>query len=189
MSTVLVLADAPHPELRPSLERCGYLMLGELADAGTLHREALRLAPDVIIVTTESPNAKLLESIRSIASAFPRPVVVFATDERREVIRKAVDCGVSAYVVDGWAPERLSAIIEAACARFDAFQAVKHELAVTRTKLSDRKLIEKAKGIVMRERGVTEDEAYSSLRKMAMNQNLPLGEVARRIIDVAELLG
>lgn len=189
MSTVLLLQNAPHhPELRPALERLGYQILADLADAGGLHREVLRLAPDAIIVSTGSPNAKLLESIGTVTSTFPRPVVMFAADESREIIRKAVNCGVSAYVVDGWSPERLTAIIEAASARFDAYQAVKKELATTRTKLSERKVIEKAKGIVMRERGITEDAAYAMLRKTAMNQNLALAEVARRIVDVAELL-
>jgi response regulator NasT len=113
---------------------------------------------------------------------------MFATDPSTTLIRRAVECGVSAYVVDGWAPERLTPIIEAAAARFEAYSAVKQELDHTRNKLSERKVIEKAKGIVMQQRGLTEDQAYSSLRKMAMDQNLPLAEIARRVITVSQLL-
>lgn len=189
MSTVLLLEDAPHhPALRTTLDKLGYRVLAELNDASGLESEVARLSPDIIIVTTETPNAATLESVSSITNSSPRPVVMFAKDESRDVIRKAVECGVSAYVVDGWAPERVSAIIEAASARFDAYQAVKAELATTRTQLFERKVIEKAKGIVMQERGVSEDAAYSALRKMAMNQNLRLAEVARRVIAVAGLL-
>ena len=91
-------------------------------------------------------------------------------------------------MVDGWSPERVTAIIEAAIARFEAYSAVKKELAQTRAKLSERKIVEKAKGIVMQQRGLTEEQAYSSLRKMAMDQSLPLAEVARRVIAVSQLL-
>jgi response regulator NasT len=113
---------------------------------------------------------------------------MFAKDPRAQLIRKSVECGVSAYVVDGWSPERITPIIEAAIARFDAYAAVKKELAHTRTQLAERKLIDKAKGIVMQQRGLTEEQAYSALRKMAMDQSVPLAEVARRIISVAQLL-
>jgi response regulator NasT len=153
-----------------------------------LHPEVVRLAPDLIIACTQSPSAALIESLHAVSAECPRPVILFANDPRRETIRKAVDAGVAAYVVDGWAPERITPIIEAACARFEAHEAVKQELAATRNKLSERKLIEKAKGIVMQQRGLTEDQAYSALRKMAMDQNLALAEVARRVISIATLL-
>lgn len=189
MSTVLLFKDAPHhPALRTALDRFGYQILGELSDANALLSEALRLAPGIIIVTTESPSDATLESVSAITNSSPRPVVMFARDQRRDVIRKAVECGVSAYVVDGFAPERVPAIIEAATARFEAYQAVKRELAATRTKLSERKVIEQAKGIIMRERGLAEHEAYSALRKMAMDQSVALAELARRVIAVAGLL-
>jgi response regulator NasT len=96
--------------------------------------------------------------------------------------------GVAAYVVDGWAAERVTPIIEAACARFEAYEAVKKQLAATQNKLSERKVIEKAKGIVMQQRALTEDQAYAALRKLAMDQNLALAEVARRVLAVAHLL-
>lgn len=189
MRSVILLHDPPHTAtLHASLCNTGYTVLAELDAPQALHHEVQRLAPQVIIVVTESPGEMLFASLRQVAGSCPRPIVMFAKDAARDVIRKAVDCGVGAYVVDGWAPERLTPIIEAASARFEAFESMKHELAKTRAKLSERKLIERAKGIVMAQRRLSEDEAYGALRKMAMNQNLALAEVARRVIAVAQLL-
>lgn len=188
MSTVVLVEDTPHPTLRTTLDRLGYRILAELNDASGLCSVVTRLAPDIVIVATESPNAATLDSVSAVSNSSPRPVVMFARDESRDVIRKAVECGVSAYVVDGWARERLRPIIEAATARFEAHEAVKRELASTRAKLAERKLIEKAKGIVMEQRRLNENDAYGALRKMAMDQNLALAEVARRVIAVAQLL-
>jgi response regulator NasT len=190
MSTVLLAHEgSPRtPSLTTTLKSLQYAILGEVSEPSALHPEVVRLAPDLIIACTQSPSAALIESLYAVSAECPRPVILFANDPRRETIRKAVDAGVAAYVVDGWAPERITPIIEAACARFEAHEAVKQELAATRNKLSERKLIEKAKGIVMQQRGLTEDQAYSALRKMAMDQNLALAEVARRVISVATLL-
>lgn len=189
MQTVLVLDDTPHPVLRTTLDQLGYPVLGELREPLTLRAEADRLGPDVIIVATGAPSNVLLETLGSITASRPRPVVMFAKEGDRDLVRKAVDCGVGAYVVDGWAPERLTTIIEAAIARFEAYEVVRKELATTRARLSERKLIEKAKGIVMSQRKLSEGEAYGALRKMAMDQNLALAEIARRVISVSELLG
>ena len=186
---LLVLEDIPHDEpLRASLTDLGYEIVGELSDAQQLRTEVARAAPDVIIVRADTPGDAMLDSLASVSAALPRPIVVFAREASRETIRRAVECGVAAYVVEGWARERITPIIEAAVARFDAFQAVQRELATTRTKLSERKLIEKAKGIVMEQRRLTENDAYSALRKMAMDQNLALAEIARRVISVSSLL-
>ena len=130
----------------------------------------------------------MLDALRLVSAKTPRPVVMFATDGRREVIRKTVDAGVAAYVVDGWAPARVPAIIEAACARFEAYESLRNELRATQNKLAERKVVEKAKGLVMQQRGLSEEQAYSALRKMAMDQNLTLAEVARRVISIAHLL-
>ena len=165
-----------------------YRIAGELEAPSRLHAEVVRLAPDLIVACSLSPSAELLEALHEVADSAPRPVVVFAADGGRDAIRKAVDAGVCAYVVEGWAPERVTPIIEAACARFDAHQAIKRELTSTRNKLSERKIIEKAKGIVMQQRGLSENDAYAALRSMAMRENLALAEVARRVIAVASLL-
>ena len=189
MHTVVVLDEAPHGlSLAQALDQLGYHVLGRVERAAVLHDAVAQLQPELVVVATRRPSAATLDALESLAVSRPRPVIMFAHDSSRDVIRKAVDCGVAAYVVDGWAPQRLNAIIEAAIARFDAFAAMRKELASTRTKLAERKLIEKAKGIVMQQRGLSEDHAYSALRKMAMDQNLALAEVSRRVIAVSQLL-
>jgi two-component system, response regulator / RNA-binding antiterminator len=190
MSAVLLVHDdAPHAAtLRRTLESLRYQIAAELPTPAGLHAEVVRLAPDLIVVCTQSPTIALLGALHAVADSQPRPVVIFASDARRDTIREAVDAGVAAYVVAGWAPERVTPIIEAACARFEAHQAIKRELASTRNKLSERKIIEKAKGIVMQQRRLSENDAYAALRTMAMQQNLALAEVARRVIAVASLL-
>ena len=190
MQSVLLISEhARHSaSLKGALESLRYRILDDIEDASTLQSHVARLTPDVVIVCTDSPREKMLQGLRALAEASPRPVIVFASDPKREVIRRSVEAGVAAYVVDGWTLERIPPIIDAACARFEAYESVRKELAATKTKLSERKLIEKAKGIVMQQRGLSEDEAYVTLRKMAMNQNLALAEVARRVITVAQLL-
>lgn len=189
MQTVLLLQQVlDERALRGMLADLGYDVVSEVRDPRALRTEVERRAPDVIIVRTETPTDETLESLAAVTSTSARPIVVFASTGTREIIRRAVACGVAAYVVDGWARERITSIIEAAIARFDVHEAVRRELASTRTKLSERKVIEKAKGIVMQQRKLTENDAYSALRKMAMDQNLTLAEVARRVIAVSQLL-
>jgi len=189
MRRILVLRDSPDKALlTAALDRLGHSILGEVTDTCTLSRSVEQFETDVIVVSTMTPGDALFECLNAVAQSRPTTVVMFSKDPRTTSIRKSVECGVSAYVVDGWAPERVTSIIEAAVARFEAYSAMKQELARTRNKLSERKVIEKAKGIVMHQRGLTEDQAYSSLRRMAMDQSLPLAEVARRVITVAELL-
>ena len=190
MQTVLLFREASGDAgLSASLVSLGYTVVAQLDEPAALRREVTRLEPNVIVVTTQSPSAGTLDTLSVIAETCARPVVMFARDGSREVIRKAVECGVEAYVVDGLEPARIRPIIEAACARFEASESVRRELETTRAKLAERKLIEKAKGIVMQQRRLSEDEAYGALRKMAMDQNLALAEVARRVISVAQLLG
>ena len=190
MQTVILLDDAPHAaSIGAALCELGYTVLAALDRPSMLHQEVERRAQDWVIVATETPSDEMLGSLASIARSCPRPVVMFAREGGRERIRKAVECGVAAYVVDGWARERLVPIIEAAVARFDAQEAIKRDLVSTRAKLSERKLIEKAKGIVMEQRKLSENDAYGALRKMAMDQNLALAELARRVVAVAHLLG
>jgi two-component system, response regulator / RNA-binding antiterminator len=189
MRSILLVADvADESVLAATFRRLGHEIVGHVSDVSSLEQCVHRLAPDVIVVSADAPDGALFESLERLAHAHPKPVVMFAKDPRAETIRKSVACGVSAYVVDGWSPERLTAIVEAATARFEAWSAMRQELARTRTKLSERKIVEKAKGIVMQQRGLSEEQAYSSLRKMAMDQSLPLAEVARRVISVSQLL-
>jgi two-component system, response regulator / RNA-binding antiterminator len=191
MLRIMLVDDTPERAFYLSLvlERLGYEVVAEISDPRKLHDEALRLSPDAIIVDTDSPSRDTLENLCSITESCPRPIVMFAHDRARESIREAVRAGVSAYVVDGLAPERITPILETAVARFEAFQAMKSELDSVKTKLSERKVVEKAKGILMKSAKLTEDAAYRALRKQAMDRNLQIVEVARQVIAVSELLG
>lgn len=144
--------------------------------------------PDVVILDMEAPNRDALESLASVHSQAPRPVVMFAQQGDSETIRRAVHAGVSAYVVDGIQAHRVRPIVEAAIARFEKFRALEDELERTREELEERKVIERAKGLIMRQRGVSEDEAYQAMRKVAMRSNRRLAEVAEGIVAAAELL-
>ena len=191
MLRIMLVDDTPGRAFCLSLvlERLGYDVVAEISDPRQLHDEALRLSPDAIIVDTDSPSRDTLENLCTITESCPRPIVMFAHDRARESIREAVRAGVSAYVVDGLAPERITPILETAVARFEVFQAMKSELDSVKIKLSERKVVEKAKGILMKGAKLSEEEAYRALRKQAMDRNLQIVEVARRVIAVSELLG
>jgi len=175
--------------LRLTLERLGHEIVAEIADAGKLYDAVRRLAPDAIIIDTDSPSRDTLEHLCLITESCPRPIVMFTHDAKRESIREAVRAGVTAYIVDGLAAERIEPIIETAIARFEAFQSVKTELLQTRSKLTERKHIERAKGILMKEKKVSEEDAYRLLRKLAMDRNATIASVAEQVITFARLLG
>lgn len=144
--------------------------------------------PDVVIIDMDAPNRDTLESLRTVQSTIPRPMVMFTQDDDSHSIRKAIEVGVSAYVVDGIQAKRLRPILDAAIARFEQHRELVQELDKTRDQLAERKLVEKAKGLIMNMRSVTESEAYELIRKQAMKQNRKLVDVARNIIDAADLL-
>jgi response regulator NasT len=147
-----------------------------------------RCNPDVILIDVEAPGRDTLESLQSVQANVPRPMVMFSQDDDYETIKRATLAGVSAYVVDGLQTKRVRPIIDAAIARFQQFSLLEGELKRARNQLDERKLIDKAKGIIMRQRGVSEEVAYRSMRKLAMDTNKKLVDVARSIIDAASLL-
>lgn len=148
-----------------------------------------QVRPDVILIDMELPDRDTLEHMRSISRHHPRPVVMFAERSDSALAEAAIKAGVSAYVVDGLNPARLRSIMEVAIARFREFQAIRAELDQTRSQLAERKVVERAKGILMQKRGISEDEAYKTLRKLAMDKNKRLVEVAETLIAAAELFG
>ena len=175
--------------LREGLVSAGHQVVASLSSPLELLRAVEELQPDVIVIDTESPTRDVLEHVVIVSQSSPRPIVMFATDARGETIRDAVRAGVSAYVVDGLDTARVNSIVEVACARFEEFQRVKVELAEANLKLSERRLVERAKGLLMQSRGMSEDEAYHALRKLAMAKKLRLGDIAQQVIDTAPLLG
>ncbi len=194
MLRILLVDESPQRslDLRLALQGLGHEIVAELSAPPTLYDDVRRHDPDTIIVSTDALSGDTLEALCSVSAACPRPIVMFTRDARRVSIRDAVRAGVSAYVVDGvdgFAPERVAPIIEAARARFEALQLVRAELAQTKGKLSERKLIDRAKGILMKEKKLSEEEAYRLLRKLAMDRSAPLGAVSEQVITYAKLLG
>ena len=187
---VLVVDDSPERAavLRQGLERAGYEVAAALAAPIELLRAVEQVRPDVIVIDTESPSRDVLEHVVLITRDQPRPIVMFANDDSPDTIRDAVRAGVSAYVVDGLDATRVKSIVEVAVARFGEYQRLREELADASLKLEERKLVERAKGILMKARGMDEDEAFQALRRMAMDRGKRLGEIARQVINMADLL-
>ena len=174
--------------LQQALARAGYDVIAYVPSTFDLHRQVSALQPDIVIIDTDSPDRDTLENICVVSRDEPRPVVMFTHDGDGEKIRAATLAGVSAYVVDGMSAERIGPIIDAAVARFEQFHALKRELDDIEEKLADRKVIERAKGILMKGRNMSEDDAYRALRKQAMQNNARLADVARQVVAVAGIL-
>lgn len=190
MLRILLVDDTPdrEPHLRPALERLGYDVVADVAGSRALCQQVEQLAPDAVLMSTDAPDQGMLEQLRLIAAHRPLPVVMFTQDAGRDSIRAAVRAGVSAYVVDGLAPERIAPILETALARFEVAQDLGKELERARGKLAERKLVERAKGILMREKKLSEEEAYRALRTAAMNRSTSLTAIAEQVISVSKLL-
>lgn len=174
--------------LERALTAAGHQVVGHCRDTDNLIEVVDDLQPDIVLIDVDSPSRDTLESLGQISRDRPRPIVLFAENSGSETIRRAMRAGVSAYVVDGLSETRLQPVIEVAIARFQEFQGLKQELASTRLKLADRRDIERAKGLLMQRKGMDEGKAHETLRKMAMDRNVRLGEVARSLIAAAELL-
>jgi response regulator NasT len=145
--------------------------------------------PDVIVISLENPNRDVLENMFQLSRAVKRPIAMFVDRADRASIEAAVEAGVSAYVVDGLKQERVKPILDMAISRFNAFSRLSRELEEARNELENRKLVERAKGILMKSRGLSEEEAYALLRKTAMNQNRKLADIAQSLVTAAGLLG
>lgn len=174
--------------LQQSLASAGYEVVGRVPSSANLYRAVAEWQPDVIIIDVDSPSRDTLEHIIVSGRDDPRPIVMFTHDGDTEKIRSATRAGVSAYVVGGLESERIRPILDAAIARFDEFRAVRQELNDAKLKLSERKTVERAKGVLMKQRGLGEDDAYSLMRKLAMDRNIKLAELAQQIVDAATLL-
>ncbi len=174
--------------LRGALTLAGYHVVAELQESLALPDAVKGLKPHIVIVAADSPDRDTLEHISVTTRNAPRPVVMFTQDGDSESIRAAVKAGVSAYVVDGLAPERIRSILDVACARFEAHQELAGRLAETERQLTERKQVEKAKGLLMKKRGLTEEAAFKELRSLAMQTGKTLGEVADTLIAASHLL-
>jgi two-component system, response regulator / RNA-binding antiterminator len=187
---VLLIDDGAHrvAVIRDELTRQGHLVVGVVDQALLIHDCVLRLQPDVVIVDAESPSRDTLEHLATMSSSSPRPVVVFAEDASQGPMQQALRAGVSAYVIAGLNPDRLMPVLQVAIARFEQDRVLRGQLDAAQTQLSERKLIDRAKGILMDDVGLSEEQAYKHLRKLAMDRGQRLGQVAERIVEAKDLL-
>jgi two-component system, response regulator / RNA-binding antiterminator len=188
---VLLIDDGAHRTglIRDELARQGCEVVGVIEQATLIHDCVLRLAPDVVIVDSESPTRDTLEHLALLGSRNPRPVVVFSEDDAEDPMRLALEAGVSAYVVAGLHPERLQPVLKVAIARYEQEAALRAQLVDANAQLSQRKTIERAKGLLMKSASLDEDAAFVRLRKLAMDKGLKLHQVAAKVIEAHELLG
>lgn len=175
--------------LRIGLLENNYNLVAAIPADTFLAERLAQLQPDLIIVDSESEARDALEHVVLATREAPRPIVMFTNDEDTTHVKDAVAAGVCAYIVAGLAPQRIRPILDVAMARFAHEQALRAELADARTELQDRKTIDRAKGVLMQRQGLSEQAAYEKLRKTAMDKGLKLGEVARRMLEMVDLLG
>lgn len=174
--------------LKQSLLDTGYEVIAHLKDTVNLDDACCELRPDIVIIDTDSPSRDTLENICVMTMHQPRPIVMFTHDGDKEQIKLATQAGVSAYVVGSIPNERLRPVIDAAVARFEEFKQLRTALNEANTKLTERKVIEKAKGLLMKQRKVDEEEAYAMLRSMAMQKNMRIAALSEQIVEAAQLL-
>ena len=187
---VLLIDDgARHIQpIREELVRQGHEVVGVIASATLIHDVVQQLQPDVVIVDSDSPTRDTLENLATLSARNPRPVVVFTDDDSHAPMQRALRAGVSAYVIAGLQTERLEPVLQVAIARFEQEAALRAQLNKAEQQLAGRKLIERAKGVLMAEAGLDEDAAYKRLRKLAMDRGKRLVDVAQSVIDAQELL-
>ena len=174
--------------IEDGLRDAGYSKLTIVHDVAGIARRIADVSPDVIVIDLENPNRDVLESMFQLSRAVKRPIAMFVDRSDQAAIEAAVDAGVSAYVVDGLKRERVKPILDMAISRFNAFARMQRQLDEARSQLESRKLVDRAKGILMKTRGLSEADAYTLLRKTAMNQNRKISEIAESLITAAGLL-
>lgn len=171
-----------------SLRAAGGCQVRVIADAASLASELRGHNPDIVLIDIENPSRDMLEELALASGPQERPVAMFVDRSADGLSAAAIEAGVSAYVVDGLKPERLKPILEAAITRFKLFQRMRKELEETKRALEERKVTDRAKGILMKARGLSEEDAYALLRKTAMDQGKRVGDVAAALVTAAELL-
>jgi response regulator NasT len=174
--------------LEDGLREAGYTRVTVARDMQNLMRRIVDNDPDVIFIDLENPNRDVLEQMFQVSRSVSRPIAMFVDRSDTDMIAAAVDAGVGAYVVDGLKKERIKAVLDMAVSRFNAFSKLRDELDRAKAALDERKVVERAKGILMKERRLTEEAAYALLRKAAMNENRRISEVAQSVVTAARLL-
>ncbi|MBD8664737.1 ANTAR domain-containing response regulator [Rhizobium sp. CFBP 8752] len=174
--------------IEEGLNEAGHLNVRVIHEMQGVARLIETMDPDVIIIDIENPNRDMMEHMFQLTRMISRPIAMFVDRSDTAAIEAAVDAGVSAYVVDGLKKERIKPILDMAVSRFNAFSRLQRELAEARSALEERKVIERAKGILIRMRGMSEEQAYALLRQTAMNEKKKLADIAQSVVTAAGML-
>lgn len=192
LSTMKIAVVDPQSDradvIEEGLRDAGYRDIHHISEMSGLLERLSDLAPDVILIDLENPNRDVLEQMFEVSRLVSRPIAMFVDDSDMSMIEAAVEAGVGAYVVDGMKKERIKSILATAITRFNTFSRLQSELQATKAALAERKVIDRAKGILMKAKGLSEEEAYALMRKTAMSQSKKLSEIAQSIVTAAELL-
>ena len=184
-SAMIMLGGAlTPPPLADDLRDAGLTVIDSDESPNFVQR-VLATAPDLVIMHQDTPDAALFESAAAVAQLAPRPVIVFTLDPDADNIARAMNAGVHAYIIDGYSSTRLRSVIHLAQARFHRDQLIKDELAQVNQRFEERKLVDRAKGILMGARQLREEEAYRVLRRVAMHTKQRIGQISQRVIDAA----
>lgn len=175
--------------LRRALQDAGHEVICRLESSKDIVDSNEATHADAIILNTDIPDDMIFANLNTINQTKPKPIVMFTDSSDSTMANDAIKSGVNAYIIDGLEENRVQGIIDIAIARFREFQALKDELDNTRTKLNERKIVEKAKGLLMRKNSMSEEDAYNALRKMAMDKNVKIADAAKNVIEVISLLG
>ena len=173
--------------LEDGLRGAGHVQVVRIGEMAQLLVRIYAIDPDVILIDLENPSRDVLEQMFQVSRAVKRPVAMFVDQSDAASIEAAVDAGVSAYIVGGLRKDRVQNILDLCISRFNAFSRLQDELDRTRSALEERKIIDRAKGILMKAKNLSEETAYAMLRKTAMNENKKIAEVAQSVITAAEL--
>jgi len=174
--------------LADGLREAGFTQVARIEETANLLANIYAVDPDVILIDLENPSRDVLEQMFQVSRAVRRPIAMFVDQSDSASIQASVDAGVSAYIVDGLKKERIKPILDLCISRFHAFARLQAELEKTKTALEERKVIERAKGILMRLRQISEEDAYALLRRTAMNENRKIAEIAQSVVTAADLL-
>lgn len=174
--------------LKEGLRDAGFTSVEHIAEMQNLLARIYRIDPDVILIDLENPSRDILEQMFQVSRAVRRPIAMFVDQSDAASIQQSVDAGVSAYIVDGLKKERIKPILDLCISRFNAFSKLQDELDRTKSALEDRKILDRAKGLLMKAKGLTEEEAYVLIRSTAMREKKKIGDIAQSIITAAELL-
>ncbi|HAI28353.1 MULTISPECIES: ANTAR domain-containing protein [Thalassospira] len=186
---ILVIDEDPDRAaiVERGLVESGYARVSRIGTSHNLVERIQALAPDIIIIDLENPDRDTLEQMFQVSRAIARPIAMFVDQSDASMIQEAVSAGVSAYVVDGLRQDRIRPIVEMAISRFNVFDQLRRERDEAQAKLNERKMIERAKGLLMKEKGLSEEESYNLLRKNAMKQNRKIYEIAQSVITAFQL--